>query len=109
MEAKAGFQADFETAGDLALSPSQEGELYRIAQEALNNIIKHAEANRVTVRLAGEANCMRLTIEDDGVGFDPHTVEHGGGQGFRNMQERAAKMGGPRAADRSGGRPRDAT
>jgi signal transduction histidine kinase len=94
VEAKAGFQADFETQGVLALSPDQEGEMYRIAQEALNNIIKHAEANRVTIRLAREANCIRLTIEDDGIGFDPLAVEHGGGQGFRNMQERAANIGG---------------
>jgi signal transduction histidine kinase len=34
-----------------------------------------------------------MTIEDDGIGFDPLTVEHGGGQGFRNMRERAASIG----------------
>jgi signal transduction histidine kinase len=93
VEAKAGFQATFESKGVLALSPTQESELYRIAQEALNNIIKHADANRVIVRLVNEAGCARLTIEDNGVGFDLPTAENRGGQGLRNMQERAARIG----------------
>jgi signal transduction histidine kinase len=93
VEAKAGFETSFETGGSIHLSPAQESELYRIAQEALNNVIKHAQASRVTIRLVGEAGCIRMTIEDDGVGFDPLTVDHGGGQGFRNMRERATNIG----------------
>jgi signal transduction histidine kinase/PAS domain-containing protein len=93
VEAKAGFEARYETSGSFHLSPVQEGELYRIAQEALNNVIKHAQANVVVIRLVEEAGCVRMTIEDDGVGFDPLTIEHRGGQGFRNMQERAANIG----------------
>jgi two-component system, NarL family, sensor histidine kinase NreB len=46
----------------------------------------------VVIRLVEEAGCVRMTIEDDGVGFDPLTIEHGGGQGFRNMHERAATL-----------------
>ncbi len=93
VEAKAGFKTDFDSAGSFQLSPAQESELYRIAQEALNNIVKHAQANRVTIHLTGQPGCVRMTIEDDGVGFDPLSVEHGGGQGFRNMRERAANIG----------------
>jgi signal transduction histidine kinase len=92
VEAKAGFETSFETGGIYHLSSAQESELYRIAQEALNNVIKHAQANRVTIRLGGESGFVRMTIEDDGVGFDPPTAERSG-QGFRNMRERAANIG----------------
>jgi len=94
VEAKAGFETSFETSGSFHLSPSQESELYRIAQEALNNVIKHAQAKQVAIRLVGESGCIRMTIEDNGAGFDPQEIEHGGGQGFRNMRERAANIGG---------------
>jgi signal transduction histidine kinase len=93
VEAKAGFEASFETSATFQLTPAQEGELYRIAQEALNNVIKHAQAKRVVIRLVGESGQVRLTIEDDGVGFDPLKIGHGGGQGFRNMRERASNIG----------------
>ncbi len=93
MEAKAGFETTFETGGTFHLSPAQESELYRIAQEALNNVIKHAQANQVGIHLVGEAGCVRMTIEDNGIGFDPKSAEHRGGQGFRNMRERAANIG----------------
>jgi signal transduction histidine kinase len=94
VEAKAGFETSFETHGSFHLSPSQESELYRIAQEALNNVIKHAQAKQVALRLVGESGRVRMTIKDDGIGFDPKGIEHGGGQGFRNMRERAANIGG---------------
>ena len=43
--------------------------------------------------LYGEDGCVQLTIEDDGVGFDPTTVEQGGGQGIRNIHESGRKLG----------------
>jgi signal transduction histidine kinase len=93
VEAKAGFETHFETEGTFHLTAAQESELYRNAQEALNNVIKHAQANQVTIRFIGQADCIQMTIEDDGVGFNPLNVEHGGGQGLRNMRERAANIG----------------
>jgi len=48
--------------------------LYRIAQEGLNNITKHAHASQVVVRLQDKPDCITLTITDDGVGFDPSSV-----------------------------------
>jgi signal transduction histidine kinase len=93
VEARSGFQTKFHTNGEFYLSSDQESELYRIAQEALNNVIKHAHANQVRVQLIGEADCIRLTIEDDGVGFDPETAFQVGGQGFRNIRERAEHIG----------------
>ena len=93
VEARAGFQAIFKSEGEVNLSAEEEGELYRIAQEALNNVIKHAHAKLVRVLLSGEDGSVYLTIEDDGVGFDPDTAEQGGGQGIRNIRERAEKLG----------------
>ena len=104
VEAKAGFQTHFETEGKVQLSPVQESEMYRIAQEALNNIMKHAQADQVSVRLVQGAETVKLSIEDNGVGFDPRTIEHSGGQGFRNMHERAAKIGASCEFETSPGR-----
>jgi len=62
--------------------------LYRIAQEALSNITKHAEANQVAVKLASDDAAVQLTVTDDGQGFDPDDVpaEH---MGLAIMRERA--------------------
>lgn len=65
---------------------------YRIAQEAFNNIARHAEAAQVRVRLDGEPGKMDLTIQDDGVGFDAQTLEHEG-LGLGIMRERAHSIG----------------
>ncbi len=78
------------------LGPRSEVQLLRVVQEALTNTRKHAEASRVTVRI----NCLdggtTLTIEDDGVGFDPATVSSSmeGGFGLASMRERVEQIGG---------------
>ncbi|MBN1249763.1 MAG: HAMP domain-containing protein [Anaerolineae bacterium] len=66
--------------------------LYRIAQEALNNVAKHADADRVTIALGPTATGPQLEIRDDGRGFDPAAVppDH---FGLQTMRERAAAMG----------------
>ena len=67
--------------------------LFRISQEALQNVMKHADAGRVTIRLRANDHGVTLTISDDGVGFDP---SHAGGScsyGLDGMQERAALLG----------------
>jgi signal transduction histidine kinase len=61
---------------------------YRVAQEALTNAAKHAHATRVRVAVAGEAKAVRLTVHDDGVGFDPAAARPGS-MGLRTMRERA--------------------
>jgi PAS domain S-box-containing protein len=93
VEARAGFQAVFHSEGEIELSPDQEGEMYRIAQEALNNVIKHAHAMQVKVQLIAEEDSIWMSIEDDGIGFDPNLTDQAGGQGIRNMRERAEKLG----------------
>jgi signal transduction histidine kinase len=66
--------------------------LYRVAQEALNNTVKHAQASRVAIQLRGDRNEVVLSVKDDGVGFDPRDESHG--MGLHTMRERVEKMGG---------------
>jgi signal transduction histidine kinase/ligand-binding sensor domain-containing protein len=68
--------------------------LYRIAQEALNNVLKHAEADAVTVTIRSEGETVTLEVLDDGQGFDPEAARDGGGMGLVGMEERAAQLGG---------------
>ncbi len=67
--------------------------LYRIAQEALHNVVKHASARQVRVRVSRTPGEARLTIEDDGRGFDPASVPEGH-LGLTGMQARAERLGG---------------
>jgi len=83
----------FEGAEDLRLKPEVETHLYRIVQEALNNIAKHAEARRVEVRVTRYETAIVLTIVDDGRGFNPallgQSPNRRGGLGLVSMRERA--------------------
>jgi signal transduction histidine kinase len=76
--------------------------LYRIAQEALHNIVKHAHATRVEVRLAADDGDLVLTVADDGRGFDS-TASFPGHVGLHSMPERAAKLGGRVSIDSAAG------
>jgi len=78
--------------GDCILPAEARIALYRIAQEALNNIAKHARASRATVELHCEAGYARLCISDDGRGFDPAAVQPGQ-LGLDIMRERAQAVG----------------
>ena len=69
--------------------------LFRIAQEALTNIERHAEATEVTIKLAGHRTGATLLISDDGRGFDmAERAKAGRGLGLRNMAERMEQLGG---------------
>jgi two-component system sensor histidine kinase UhpB len=86
---------EFETDGfDQRLSPQTEVVLYRIAQEALTNVARHAQAHRVLVSLARDGQLVRLSVEDDGVGFDAASRRDSGGLGLFGMQERLGLVGG---------------
>lgn len=67
--------------------------LYRIAQEALTNIIRHADARHISLELLLMPNAIELTIEDDGQGFEPATVSEGH-YGLIGLNERAKLLGG---------------
>jgi signal transduction histidine kinase len=68
--------------------------LYRIAQEALNNVVKHAKASQVKVSLLKEAGSVQLMIEDDGRGIDQEKECKGKGNGLYNMRERVNLLQG---------------
>jgi signal transduction histidine kinase len=68
--------------------------LYRIAQEALNNALKHADADVITVNIRYDGASVTLEIVDDGCGFDPQTAESIGGMGLMNMKARTAQLCG---------------
>jgi signal transduction histidine kinase len=78
--------------------PATELNLFRIVQEALNNVEKHARARTVRLRLGLTGSSILLSIRDDGRGFDPggcKAPRRGGeGIGLMNMRERAASLGG---------------
>ncbi|MFO0575461.1 MAG: CheR family methyltransferase [Polyangia bacterium] len=76
------------------LPPLIAGSLYRIAQEALRNIAKHAGKAPVRVQLVGTPRELRLQIQDQGRGFEPGEARVRGGMGILNMEERARLCGG---------------
>jgi signal transduction histidine kinase len=76
-----------------------ESNLYRIAQESLHNIAKHARAANVSVALEYSSRRVELTIADDGVGFDAGTADARDGMGLVGMRERAALIGGELLVD----------
>jgi len=79
---------------DAALPPHVEAELFRIAQEALANVGRHAHASEASVALEAAGNHVRLSVSDDGPGFDTRAAASKGGQGIVGMRERARALGG---------------
>ena len=69
-------------------------ELLRIGQEAINNAVRHARARHLTVSLSEQADGVRLTVEDDGVGLPEAGALSGDGLGLESMQQRAQAIGG---------------
>src|SRR5215208_4125000 len=93
-EAETGINARYgEVNGSRPLPPSVEAALYRICQEALTNVARHAGAGRATVRLVATPDRVRLVVEDDGRGFDASGVPEDR-HGIVGMRERAAVLGG---------------
>ena len=77
------------------LAAAAEINLYRIAQEALNNVVKYANATSVNITLAEEDDVIALIVEDDGIGFDPEEeANRKRGLGLLGMGERAAILQG---------------
>jgi signal transduction histidine kinase len=78
---------------DKRLSSKLEAGLYGIAREALNNILKHAQATQVRVSLSENNALVLLEIEDNGIGLANNGAAGGGGMGIKGMQERANQIG----------------
>ena len=93
-EAETGVSTRFKAInGSHPLPPRVEVALYRICQEALTNVARHANAGRVTVRLLATPDKVRLVVMDDGSGFDPSRVA-AERHGIVGMKERAGTVGG---------------
>jgi signal transduction histidine kinase len=86
--------ADIVSPHELALPARVEEALYHIAQEALNNALKHASATAVRVKLNVDADTITLEIVDNGDGFDINRAEEEGGLGLTSMRKRAEELGG---------------
>lgn len=94
VEGRAQLQTSLRVEGRIHLAADVEQALYRIAQEALNNTLKHARAQHIGLRLSQTSQQVVLAISDDGVGFDPRLAEMQGGFGLRGIAERVAQIGG---------------
>lgn len=90
VEERLGLEAAFKWRVKALLDSKVEEALYGIAQEALNNVVKHSRAHNVTVHLVQSGQTLIMKIEDDGVGFDPGQTQ--GGLGLKTMQERAVSL-----------------
>jgi signal transduction histidine kinase len=100
--------AQIELEGDLELAPDlrRDQDVFRIAQEALQNALRHAHATQIVLRLRAKDGRLVLDVEDDGVGFDPDAAEVRSRRlGLTSMQERAQRLGAQlevRSAEGSG-------
>jgi PAS domain S-box-containing protein len=104
---RVGISATLHSSGllDDRLPSDAETALYRIAQEALTNVAKHARAGKVEIILERRADNVLLIIEDDGIGFDPAAAGGAGtGFGLLGMQERAGLVGAMLEIESSSGK-----
>ncbi len=89
------LKINIETVGlEDRLDPIQENVLYRVLQEVVNNIIKHAQANEVNIQFIRHENELNLLIEDNGIGFNLQEAQEKGGIGLKNIQSRIEYING---------------
>lgn len=95
--ARSGLTIELDAAAlapDERLSPEVETVIYRVVQEALTNVVRHASAAAASVTFAGRNGVIRVFVEDDGRGFDPQEVPTRAHLGIEGMLERAGLVGG---------------
>jgi signal transduction histidine kinase len=102
VESRAGLKADLDCVGEARLAAETEHELFRLAQEALNNVLKHAHARTVQVRLELASAYATLEVCDDGGGFD--TSSKNRDHGLDRMGDIAARLCGTLSVESSIGR-----
>lgn len=95
-EGAEGIRISFNTKLDPEKSRNEliEGTMYRICQEILNNVIRHAEASRLDLELKEQDGILQLEAHDDGKGFDPEESSRKGGSGITGLRERVASVNG---------------
>ena len=98
-------EVQLELEADVEPDPGRAREILRIAQEALSNAVRHAHADHIRLRLAGEDGRVVLEVRDDGAGFDPDAPEVRSRRlGLTSMEERAQRLGGRLTVASSPGR-----
>ena len=91
---RTGIDCDFATEGDLELDDARKSAVFRIVQESLTNVTRHARATRVRVRVVREADGIDVEVRDNGAGFDPNDTRSRNSRGLLGMRERAYLLGG---------------
>ena len=90
-----GLDVDVVQQGEADLPPDTEREVFRVAQEAVTNAVRHAKASSISVAVDASPNRLALTVRDDGVGFDPAArAVRSRRLGLTSMRERAHALGG---------------
>ena len=79
---------------NMLLDPARSTAVFRILQESLTNIARHAKATRVIVDLRSEPDCVILTVRDNGIGIDEKAIDAAKSMGLLGMRERALSFGG---------------
>ena len=92
VEKRSSLQVHFGWTGKIEYVTHLEKDLYYIVLEALNNSVKHALANKITLQIAVQEDAFHMSIEDDGRGFEPQALSHHGGFGLANMHARAEEL-----------------
>lgn len=101
---RGGLQLKLNTEDIGELSPAVEQDVYRIAQEALNNVLKHATADKLEVSLLRPNGSLVLTVKDNGTGFERESGNQDGHFGLQGMVERAESIGAHLEIDSTPGR-----
>ena len=94
VEARSGIHTEYQVMSERRLPLAIETELYRIAQEALTNVVKHSQADSVNVTLYYGKDRFKMKVQDNGIGFDLKKATEGGGMGLRGIEERVQRMNG---------------
>lgn len=103
-DGQGGLEATFDVEGKPYRPPDElANTVLQIAREALSNVVRHARAHRVRVRLAYAVEDLTLTIADDGRGFDPHGPRGEEHRGLRNPRARTEEIGGALTVDSAPG------
>ncbi|MDY6877480.1 MAG: histidine kinase [Chloroflexota bacterium] len=98
-ERRESIEVHWQAVDDVSLPLTHEQALFRVAQEALTNVARHAQATWVKVELHATPETVTLEIADDGSGFDPTAIEAGSTMGLQGMRERLAGLGGTLTVD----------
>ena len=102
-EFERGTLIEVELAGDrgTSLEPDETRQLLQLTREAMSNVARHAEASKVAVSVSDDRDRLRLSIIDDGRGFDAREGQRPGHHGLTNMHARAESLGGSLTIDSS--------